>query len=269
MIEGMKRWTVVTIIAVSAWLAWPQWLIAANDPAAVSTHFGINEDTIGAIGDFNATSTHFSQLGTDDGGSTLGDNAVGNGSSTHFQINSGANTSASPVLGLTVNTGTVALGVLSTSAANTAIATFNVIDYSSYGFVVALYGNTPTSSGHQLTAITANPAGSASSAGTEQFGINTVVNSSPVVTGSSNPVWVPSGAFSSGVSGDGVTGVFGTTRPYTVPDTYRYISGETIASGAQSSGETDYTISFLANISALTPGGFYSSNMSIVATGTY
>ncbi len=80
---------------------------------------------------------------------------------------------------------------------------------------------------------------------------------------------MPSSAFSFGVAGDGTTGTFGTTRPYTISDKWRYNSGETIASSPKTSGETDYTITFLANISALTPGGAYAGNIILCATGTY
>lgn len=261
----MKLWISVISVVASAWLVWPQWLIAAVDPAATSTHFSIDESTLGATGDLNATSTHFSQLGVDDGGSTLGDTAVGNSSSTNFQTNSGTNTSASPVLGLTVNTGTVSLGILSSTIARTATATFSVKDYTSYGYVVTIVGTPPMMGSHTMTALATD---TASIATTEQFGINMVANTSPVSVGA-NPSQNPSASFSYGVAGDGTTGVYGTTRPYTIPNNYRYVSGETIASAPKSSGYTDYTMSFLANISTLTPGGTYSGNLSIIATGTY
>jgi hypothetical protein len=158
----------------------------------------------------------------------------------------------------------VNLGILTAAAKSTGTATFSVKDYTSYGYVVQIIGATPTSRGRALTALTTD---TASSAGTEQFGVNTVLNTSAGV--GADPVQFPSAGFSYGVAGDGVSGTFGTTRPYTITDKWRYASGETVASGAKSSGETDYTMTFLANISALTPSGTYVGNISLVATGTY
>jgi hypothetical protein len=56
---------------------------------------------------------------------------------------------------------------------------------------------------------------------------------------------------------------------YRTVDAYRYFSGDTIAQAPSSSGETDYTISFMANMSTTTPGGRYTGTLEIVATGTF
>ncbi len=230
-----------------------------------STGYSINEDQIGGSGDFNSASTTYSNApSADDGGSSLGESAVGNSSSANYQTNSGFNTTAQPSLTFVVNTSNVNLGALSVGSKSTATATFNVKDYTSYGYIVQVIGPTPTYAGHSLTALTTD---TASVAGTEQFGINTVLNTAAAV--GANPVQVPDATFSFGVAGDGSTGTFGTTRPYTISDKWRYVSGETIASGQKSSGETDYTMTFLSNISTTTPSGTYSGGIALVATGTY
>lgn len=262
----MRRWTRQLIISVALVLGITGAAIGApGDPSSASTSYRIVEGEIGGNGQFNSASSNFTfNPSTDDGGSSLGETAVGNGASTNFQTNSGFNTTAQPSLTFVVNTTTVPLGILSTGLKTTGTATFNVKNYSSYGYVVQIVGATPGYGGHNLTALTTD---TASSVGTEQFGVNTVRNTVAAV--GADPVQVPGVTFSYGVAGDGATGTYGTTRPYTISDKWRYVSGETIASGPKSSGETDYTMIFLANIGTLTPGGTYSGNISLVATGTF
>lgn len=258
----MKWWrrTIAAVAVVT--LVYPAGMLATALRSS-SANYGINEDDITNGSGFGSASANYSELGIDDGGSSLGDSAVGNSASANYQSNSGFNTTAQPSLTFVINTTTVNLGTLSTSAKSTGTATFNVKDFSSYGYVVQVLGTAPTYGGHALTALTTD---TASSAGTEQFGVNTVANSGAI---GADPVQVPASGFSYGVAGDGVTGTFGTTRPYTIPDKWRFVSGETIASSPKTSGETDYTMTLMTNISALTPGGGYTGTLTLVATGTY
>ena len=260
----MTRWRrVVMVAALGLAELWPGSLLA--DSTQQSTSYSINESQIGGIGDFNSQSTNYSfKPGVDDGGSTLGDSFVGNSSSTNYQSNAGFNTASSPTLSFAVTSSNVNLGVLSTGALSTGTATFNVKNYTSSGYVVQVVGTGLTMGGHALTPLTTD---TASVPGTEQFGFNTVLNS--VAGVGANPVQVPSSSFSYGVSGDGTTGAFGSTRPYTISDKYRFVPSDIIASAPKSSGETDYTATFMANISNSTPGGTYQGNIVFVATGTF
>jgi hypothetical protein len=263
----MRRWSRQLIVPVLVALGLSGAASATlGDPSSSSTSYRVVEGEIGGNGQFTSGSTSYNiNPNVDDGGSSLGETTVGNSSSTSYQTNSGFTTTAQPGLTMVVNTGNVSLGTLSTVTANTATATFSVINYTSNGYMVQIIGTPPSNSGHALTALATD---TASSNGTEQFGINLRANTSPVSVGA-DPVQTPSSTFSYGVAGDGITGTFGITRPYTIPNSYRYASGETIASAPKSSGQTDYTLSFMANKAALTPGGAYSGSMSIVATGTY
>jgi hypothetical protein len=262
---------------------------STSDPSMLSNSYSVVESEIGGSGCANVpggspgyscgTSSNYSvNPNIDDGGSSLGENAVGNSSSASYQTNSGFDTTAQPGLMVTVS-GPAAFGVLNTAVAKTATSTFSVRDYTSSGYVVQIVGSTPTNGSHNLTAMTTNARGDASSAGSEQFGLNLVANTSPAnpVPGSANPICqtgqVPGPtAFCSGVAGDG-TGTYGLNAlggtPYTVDGRYRYVSGETVAYGPSSSGETDYTITFLANQSLNTPAGVYSGNLDIAVTGTF
>jgi hypothetical protein len=98
----------------------------------------------------------------------------------------------------------------------------------------------------------------ASIPGTEQFGMNLVANTSPITFGA-NPSQNPSSVFSFGAAASG----------YNTANLYKYVQGSTIASSNSSSGETDYTISYIYNISNSTPGGYYLFNDVLVATATF
>ena len=94
-----------------------------------------------------------------------------------------------------------------------------------------------------------------SQVGVEQFGINLVANTSPT---------------SLGVNPDNGQFGYGSVMPnYATPDNYRYVPGETIARAVKNSGVTVYTISYIANVAPLTPGGIYTSNQTLIVTGTY
>ena len=56
---------------------------------------------------------------------------------------------------------------------------------------------------------------------------------------------------------------------YSLANNYKYVKGDTIAGSASSSSETDYTISYIFNVSPVTPGGTYVFHHVIVATATY
>jgi hypothetical protein len=259
----MRRWNRQLVIVVAVLLCVP---VAASAELEQSTSYSMNESEIGGNGQFNSSSTTYKiNPVTDDGGSSLGESAVGSSASANYSSGAGFNTTAQPGLTMTVNTGSVSMGPLSAVAATTGTATFDVTDYTSYGYAVQVIGSTPVNPyGRHLTALATD---TASVATTEQFGINTRSNSSPA--SGTDPQELPDATFSFGVSGDGSTGTFGTTRPYTIPNQWRFNSGETIASSPKTSGDTHYTISFLANISSTTPAAVYTGNMTILATGTY
>jgi hypothetical protein len=171
-----------------------------------------------------------------------------------YTLGAGFNTSETPVLSVNITAGSADLGVLSIGAAKTATSTFNVKDYNSYGYIVQLVGSAPISRGHEL----GHMAGNASSPGTEQFGINLVANSAPASFGQ-DPQQVPSNTFSYGKPGSG----------YGTPNVYRYNSGDIIAQSLRTSGETDYTMSLVANMSTTTPSGAYAAGQQVIVVPTF
>lgn len=223
-------------------------LAPAHVAASSSTNYQIQEDDVGGGGRTESNSASYSAQ------DSIGDAAVGNANSSGYGQQAGSITTNDPTLTVIVNDSSVNLGALSASSTKTGTATFSVLNYTSYGYIVQIIGQPPNNGAYTLTGMS-SPA--ASQAGDEQFGINLKDNSSPDI--GAEPQQVPDSSFSSGAAATG----------YNTVNIFKYISGNTIAQAAQSSGRTDYTISYIANMSINTPGGSYSGNQTLVVTGTY
>lgn len=219
-----------------------------------SPNYKFDEPTVGAGSLNQSASTNYR------GQAGIGDLGVGNASSANFQVNAGSKTSPDPTLSVAVTSSLANFGNFSPSAASTATATFTVVNYTSYGYAVQLTGSTPTYNGHSLASLTTT---SISQPGIEQFGINLVANTSPANFGNN----LDNGQFGYGQVGNGPSSP--DYAHYSTPNEFRYVPGEIIASAPKSSGQTVYTISFLANVSGVTPGGNYTSNQTLIITGTY
>jgi len=216
-----------------------------------SNSFRIDESFVGPGGALDSSSSAYQ---FQSGQQSTGSPGAVESASTNFASQGGYTTTEEPRLACILNTSSINLGALSTSISTTATATFSVLNYTSYGYIVSIVGSPPTMGSYTLRGL--NPA-EQSNPSTEQFGINLVNNAAPDI--GSDPVQVPDGTFSSGT----------VTDSYNDADWFRYVPGETIASALASSGQTNYTISYLVNISATTAGGSYTGNQTIVCTGTY
>lgn len=213
-----------------------------------SDNFMISEDMIGGTGAADASSDNYSAR--DAGAGAIS----GESESDNFKVDAGAITPDEPTLAFYVSSSDVDLGSLSTSLTSTGTATFSALNYTSFGYVVQAVGDAPDNGQHTLSNMS-SPGPSV--AGTEQFGINLVANSSPTI--GADPVQQPDNSFGFGQP----------TSGYDTIDTFKYVPGEVIAQAAKSSGRTDYTISFIANVSNNTPGGSYSGSQTLVLIGTY
>ncbi len=214
-----------------------------------SSGYRIDESYLGPGGTVESTSTSYKF------GGTLGDTGVGESSSSTYRAQSGFNTTNDPRLSVVVNTSSINFGQLSAAAATTATATFSVLNYTAYGYSVFTIGSPPSNGGYTLTGMAS---AAPSSPGTEQYGINLKANTSPVTFGA-DPAQVPSSSFSYGTASTG----------YNTANNFKYVAGEKIAEATQTSGQTDYTISYIVNVSNTTPGGSYSGSQSLVVVGTY
>lgn len=225
------------------------WAVTYTSPG-----YSVTEVQFGS-GSGDATSTSYKSS------AGLGTNGVGNSSSANYRSTAGFITPNQPYLELQVTAATIDLGVLSPSVTATGTANFMVRTYLSGSYAVYTMSPPPTSEGGAVLAPISVAANSV--AGTEQFGINLVANTSPATFGS-NPANIPDNSYADGHAAPG----------YNTTNQYKYNQGDVIAgspttAGKQATGETDYTISYIANIAPLTKAGLYTMVHDIVAVATY
>ena len=226
-------------------------LVAFMGPVSVvdalqSTHYQFNETSLGGIGTAKTSSANF-QAATS--GGILG---FGNSAGITTQTNAGHETTDDPSLSFGVNMSSVSFGSFSAGVTATTTSTFEVSNYTSYGYIVQTVGTPPTNGLHTIDAMTTT---GPSQAGVEQFGINLVANTSPVSFGA-NP-------------DHGQFGFGDPSSDYGTANNYRFVNGETIAIGPKTSGVTMYTISYIVNVTTLTPGGNYTGAQTLICTATY
>jgi len=227
-----------------------------------SASYGIDESFFGNGGELNACSSSYCTR------QTAGDLGVGNSSSSSYQIQAGSNvTDREPFLEMVVNNPNTDIGTLTTTTTKTATATFHVKTYLAGGYIVQTSSPGPQNNGYTMQGLS-SPAGS--SIGNEQFGINLVANSCPGAAPSSGPGSCSGGLGANVAQNPDATFGFGfAATGYDTANQYKYVNGDTIAKSNTSSGESDFTISYIYNISNLTPGGTYILQQNLVATSTY
>ena len=200
---------------------------------------------------FNAGSTIQSCSGQYCAKTSIGDTAVGRAASTEKTAQFGPITNSDPLLEVIVEAGVSNLGVLSTETTATKTMTVKVRNYLSGGYVLQIIGDPPKFNGHPLATPTVP---TASKPGTEQFGMNAAANTSPTV--GANPVQVPSDKTSFGI----------VAQDYRSANMFMFVSGAVVGRSLTESGQTDYTISMIVNISNSTPAGRYTGDYSAIVT---
>lgn len=212
-----------------------------------STNYKVTETEFGASSNAEMCKGQFCTR------SSIGNIASGTSGTASF----GPDTPDTPTLEVIVASGAEPsyLGVLTPEQTATKTMIVKVRSYLSDGYFLQIAGKSPTYNGHSL-ATPSSP--TASTPGTEQFGINAVANTQPVVFGA-NAVQVPSGEFSFGQ----------VETDYATANRYMYQNGGTVARSLTASGETDYTISMIINVANNTPAGHYATNFSAVVIPMY
>lgn len=225
---------------------------------ATSTNYSVDEAFFGTGGQLcdpgiSGYSTNYCA------GATAGDLAAGESTTVSGNnATAGSNTSRDEYLELVVNAANIDLGVLSPSTAATAVGTFSVKAYLASGYLVVNGSDPPKNNATVPHTLNALSSPTASSPGNEQFGINLVDNTTPITVGA-NVTHSPDSSFGFGVAATG----------YNTDNQFKYVKGDTIASSPKSSGTTNYTVTYLYNISTNTPSGDYTFGHVIVATATY
>ena len=185
---------------------------------------------------------------------SIGDTAVGSAGSASNTAKFGSITNSDPLLEVIVEAGASNLGVLTSETTATKITTVKIRNYLSGGYVLQIIGEPPKFDGHSLR--TSNTP-EQSVPGTEQFGINAAANTNPAV--GADAVQVPDPQTSFGIVQDN----------YKTPNLFMFSSGDVVAKSTTASGQTDYTISMIVNISSGTPAGHYSGDFSAVVIPVY
>lgn len=212
-----------------------------------STNYKVTETQFGSGSGRACTGQYCAQA-------SIGDIAVGSAESENYRAEFGFYTSEEPQLQVIIETGEQDLGVLDTTTTASSANMVKVRSYRSSGYIIQLTGNPPSQGTHTLNNLT-EPA--TSQTGIEQFGFNLRDNGTPNI--GADPLQIPADEFSFGQASAG----------YDEPDWYKYISGDTIAHSNVETGETDYTLSMIINISNATPGGKYSGTFSAVVIPIY
>lgn len=159
-----------------------------------------------------------------------------------------------PLLDVVIEAGASNLGVLSTETTATKTTSIKIRNYLTGGYTLQLIGDAPKFGDHTLR--TPNEP-TASTPGVEQFAVNAVANTAPVV--GANPVQVPDNQQTYGL----------VNTDYHFSNLYKYLSQDVIAHSDKDSGRTDYTISMIVNISSSTPAGKYSGDFMAVVIPSF
>lgn len=220
-----------------------------------SSNYQSNEVFFGAGGDLQSSSTNYQAQ------SSLGALGVGSFSSSNYQSYAGFLTPNEPFLELSIDTSLVDLGVLDNSSTKTGTANFHVRAYIDSGYTVQTLSQPPSMTSGNSHTLAAKTSQGSSNVGTEEFGINLKANTSPATFGN-DPSPQPDGTFATGVAATG----------YSTANQYKYNAGDIIAqtpSGSSGWGLTNFTISYIANSSLLTPAGSYTMIHDLVVVATY
>jgi hypothetical protein len=246
-----RLWPYGTLTLLAAFLVIGGILYGMGSAYAVtstSPHYQVTETQ------FNASSSQQSCSGQYCAKASIGDTSIGMAGSESHTAQFGSITKSDPLLEVIVDPGVSNLGTLSTETTATKTTTVKVRNYLSGGYTLQIMGDPPKYSGHSLAT---NSEPTASIPGTEQFGINVTGNTTPNVGKVAEQV--PSDTVSFGV----------VDTKYRQANMFLFHSGDVVAKSATSSGQTNYTISMIVNISSATPAGHYSGDFSAVVIPAY
>lgn len=152
-------------------------------------------------------------------------------------------------LTFTLAAATVALGTLTTSSTGSGTSAMTVSTNGATGYSVTVNGTTLTSGSNTITALTSP---TASSQNTRQFGLNLMANTTPSV--------------GTAVSG---TGSGAPATGYNTANSYKFVTGETVASASGPTNSNVFTVSYIANVDGSTAAGSYSTLLTYIATANF
>ncbi len=152
-------------------------------------------------------------------------------------------------LTFTLGTSSVPLGTLTTAATASGTSTMSASTNATTGYTIVVNGTTLTSGGNTITAL-GSP--TAAAVNNKQFGINLMANTTPSV----------GTAVSGAGSGTAATG-------YNTANSYKFVTGDTVASAGAPTNTNTFTVSYIANIDGVTAPGAYQTILNYVATANF
>jgi hypothetical protein len=128
------------------------------------------------------------------------------------------------------------------------------------GYAITVNGTTLTSGSNTVAAMATSDT---SKHGKGQFGMNLAVNTTPAIGSAITP----------STNGTNFKGEAKPSSGYDVSDTFKYVSGDTIADSANGgAGPTDsqlFTSSYIVNVSGSQPAGTYTTTLTYICTPTF
>ena len=211
------------------------WVFFPNDnlwAAMSSTNYEIFADAFGSGADSNLSSPNYFMLGS------TGEVAMGFAESSNFRLDAGLpSIRRKPSIGISVYPDQISLGLLSSTTVVSNSHNIDLYSNSKTGYVLKVYGSTlETIVSDNIDEIGASSA--VSNPGTEQFGMNLVANTNPVV----------------GAAPILRNAVIDTD--YSTVDEFAFTNGDTIVTSSTFSKEF-LTASYISNISVGTTAGQY------------
>ena len=217
-----------------------------------SANYSVEESSFSS-GSGTGTSASFSSQ------ASAGNVAVGSSFSTTYSAYAGPISPNEEYLELVVSASTISLGTLDNLATSSGSAEFYVRAYINSSYTVQVLSDDTTLTSESNNTITALAATTASTIGSEQFGINLRNNTTPDIGAEAVPE--PNSTYANGEAASG----------YDVVDQFKYAQNDIVAQsgGAPAWGQTNFTISYIANISSITEAGFYQLAHSLVVVSTF
>lgn len=155
------------------------------------------------------------------------------------------------ITGFDCNTATEAftdLGTLSSTVTSAAQSQLVIGTNADNGYSMWAIGGTMTSGNNTIAAMS----GGASAEGTAQFGLNLTANTDPII--GQNPTGPGSGS---------------PTPLYASTNTFRYNSGDVLATSLSPDDYRKYTVSYIVNVPQNQPGGVYSTTLTYITLANF
>jgi|SRR6202050_1022064 len=156
----------------------------------------------------------------------------------------------------------VSLGTFSPAGTNSGTSVMDVSTNAGSGYAITQNGTVPTSGSNTIAAMgtqTLNSSGCAvsctSTTGVSQFGTNVRANTTPSVGADVTPT-------GGGYNGAGSGG-------YNTPNSFRFFTGDTVASSSQVSNAQLFTNSYVVNVAGSQAAGLYTATMTYICTATF